>query len=286
MYYFKVPVFTKLSRIQNVIFITLQTIILIISILISLYRGCSYESTEFIDGCNEFNIIPGNTMITNVTYSVWQYLKPKKYSSELITDIYDIKYYNIYNTTLNDYILLKGNIILFDKNNKDYYANFKEYLNQIYYHNFIYDFKENVNMNNEIYNIDIKEGLLELMFLNNCNNNSVLSVTNKSCSLTNKFIDNVNEFLNDYFNEFFVVPFNCHNCYKNKIHTLDEVITVLSKCISIFVMLNSFLIIIYIFIISRIKHTDIGYINDFVKIYDFSKNNEIDLNDINELIKK
>ena len=161
IYYFKVPVFTKLSRIQNIIILIFQAIIIIISILISLYRGCSYESIEFIDGCDKFNILPGNTMVTNTSYSLWQYLKARKYSSELITDIYDIKYYNIMNTKLNDYVLLKGNIVIFDKNNKDYYANFKEYINQIYYNNFIYDFKENVDMNNEIYNIDIKNGLLD-----------------------------------------------------------------------------------------------------------------------------
>lgn len=284
IYYFKVPVFTKLSRIQNIIILIFQTIIIIISILISLYRGCSYESIEFIDGCDKFNILPGNIMITNTSYSLWQYLKPKKYSSELITDIYDIKYYNIMNTKLNDYILLKGDIVIFDKNNKDYYANFKEYINQIYYHNFISDFKENVDMNKEIYNIDIKNGLLELMFLNNCSNNSVLLENNKSCIFKNNTYNNINYFLNSYFNEIFIVPFSCHNCYKNGIHTLDELITVLSKCISIFFMLNSFLIIIYLFIISKIKDSDIGYINDVVNI-DMKKNNEIELNYINELIK-
>ena len=52
MYYFKVPVFTKLSRIQNIIFLFLQLILLLTSILISLYRGCIYESTKFMDGCS------------------------------------------------------------------------------------------------------------------------------------------------------------------------------------------------------------------------------------------
>lgn len=38
-------------------------------------------------------------------------------------------------------------------------------------------------------------------------------------------------------------------------------------------MLNSFLIIIYIFIISKIKKTDIGYINNYINDYiDIDKN--------------
>lgn len=74
MYYFKVPVFTKLSRIQNIVFLTLQFIILIISITISLYRGCNYQSTDFIEGCKKFDILPGNTLITDKTSSIWQFL--------------------------------------------------------------------------------------------------------------------------------------------------------------------------------------------------------------------
>lgn len=92
MYYYKVPVFTKLSNFQNIIFLILQLIILIISICISLYRGCSYESTNFIDGCNEFSIISGNTVITNRTYSSWQFINPIKYSSELLSELYTINY--------------------------------------------------------------------------------------------------------------------------------------------------------------------------------------------------
>lgn len=48
MYYFKVPVFTKLSRIQNILFLFLQITILIISIMISLYSGCNYQSINFV----------------------------------------------------------------------------------------------------------------------------------------------------------------------------------------------------------------------------------------------
>lgn len=278
MYYFKVPVFTKLNRIQNIIIIILQIIILVISISVSLYRGCSYEYSEFVEGCSKFKILPGNTMITNSSYSVWQYLKPKIYTSEMITDIYDIKYYNIMNTTLNDYVLLKGNIILFDKKNQEYHANFKEYLNRIYHYQFIYDFKDKIDMNKEVYKLDLKDGLLELMFLKNCSNNTVLLESYKSCNLKDNIINEINIFLSDYFNEFFIVNFSCNNCYINGIHTLNEFITVLSKCISIFVMFNSFLIMTYLFIISKIKNKDVGYIDNVI-IY------KEEINDISELFK-
>jgi hypothetical protein len=185
---------------------------------------------------------------------------------------------------LNNYVLLKGNIILFDKSNQEYHANFKEYLNRIYYYQFIYDFKEKINMNKEIYNLDLKDGLLELMFLKNCSNNTVLLESNKSCDLKDNITNEINIFLSDYFNEPFIVNFDCNNCYINGIHTLNEFITVLSKCISIFVLFNSFLIILYLFIISKIKNKDIGYINNII-IYKKEKSNEFEINNINEIIK-
>lgn len=126
MFYFKVPVFTRLSRIQNIIILFLQLIILIISCLISLYRGCNYESIKFIDGCSKHNIFPGDNMVTNETFSNWQFFTSIKYSSEVITDIYNIKYDKILSTTLNGYILLKGNIVLnTETENEDYDAIFK-----------------------------------------------------------------------------------------------------------------------------------------------------------------
>lgn len=267
MYYFKVPVFTKLSRIQNIIVLSLQIFILIISILISLYRGCNYESSDFIDGCSEFNILPGDTMITNRSYTSWLFLKPKKYSSELIPEIYDIKYYNKKNTTFNNYLLFIGNIMIFEKNTKNYNAIFKGFSDKMYYEEFIADFNKYVDMNKEIYKIDIKDGFLELLFLNNCSNNSVLFEKDEECYFKNYTIENINYYLNDYFNQIFITRYSCHSCYERKIKSLDEFITVLSKCISIFLMFNSFFIVIYIFIASKIKKYEIGYINDLYKKY-------------------
>lgn len=193
MYYFKLPVFTKLSRIQNVIMLSLQTFILIISILISLYSGCSYESNKFVNGCNVFNILPGNTMVTNRTYSSWQFLNSIKYSSEILNEIYTIKYYNIINTTLNDYVLFKGSIVLFNEQKNNYDAVFKDSLTQfIYYDDFNYNFHENVDMNKEIYKIEINNGLLEIKFLNNCSNNSVLFENNQRCYFKNDTYNNIN----------------------------------------------------------------------------------------------
>lgn len=286
MYYFKVPIFTKLSRVQNIIILLFQLILLIISILVSLYRGCLYESTSFINGCTYFNVLPGITMITNRTYSSWQFMKPIKYSSELLNNLYTIKYYNILNTTLDNYLLFKGNIVLFDQNNTSYDAVFKDSLNQLsYYNDFNYYFNKNVDMNKETYKLEINDGLLELKFLNNCSNNSVLIEKDNTCFFKNNTYDNINNFFKYYFNEEFIVHYTCHNCYKSGINTLDEAITVLSKCISIFFMLNSFLIMIYIFIISKIKDSDIGYINNIKYIYDINNYKDFENDDINEIIK-
>lgn len=287
MYYFKVPVFTKLSRIQNLIVLTFQLFILIISILISLYRGCLYEDTNFVDGCSEFNLLPGDTIITNRSYSVWQYLNSKKYSSELIPEIYDIKYYNRINTTFNGYLLFTGNIMMFDKKTQNYDAVFKEFLEQTHYSEFIYYFNKYVNMNKEIYKINIKEGILELLFLKNCTNVSVLFEKDGICDFKNNTYNSINNYLNDYFNQKFIVRYSCHSCYRNGINTLDEFITVLSKCLSIFLILNSFFIIFYIFIISKIKKYEIGYINDIIhedNVFDY-KNINIENINIHENVK-
>lgn len=282
MYYFKVPVFTKLSRIQNIVFLSLQLVIFITSVLISLYRGCYYESITFIDGCNEFNIIPGNTMVTNRTHSSWEFTNLKKYSSELITDIYKIEYYNILNTNTNGHEYFKGNIILFENENVNYDAVFRNILKHTAYYEFYIYFNKTIDMNKEIYNITINDGYLELNFLNSCKNNTVLLESDGSCIIKNGTYNKINNFLNDYFIEEFIVPYKCNNCYKNGIKSFNEIITILSKIISIFVMLNSILVILYMFIISKIKKSDIGFIKNFIDI-NISRYNNISKNNINEI---
>lgn len=285
MYYFKVPVFTKLSRIQNIIILVLQTNMLIISILISLYRGCNYESTKFFDGCVSFNILPGNNMITNRSYSSWQFMSSFSYSSEKISDLYNVNYVHITNTTLNDYLLFKGDVVLINKINENYDAYFKDSINRNGFNiDFKNNFQNNMYMNGEIYDVAMKDGYLEIMFLNNCSHNSVLFEKNEICHFKNNTLDDINDFLNAYyFNENFIIPYSCHNCYKNNIVSLTEAINVLSKCISIFFMFNSFLIIVYIFIISKIKKLDLGYINNI--IHSDINIKEVDSNYINEVIK-
>lgn len=247
MFYFRLPIFTKLSRIQNIVFITFQISILTLSITISLYRGCSYQSINFVDGCDTFNIISGNTIITNRTNSNWEFKDLKKYSSEVITEIYDLKYYDVYNTYSEGYNLFSGNIVLFEKDNVEYNAVFKDFLKKSSHIDFYKLFKKYVDMNNESYNILINNGFFEISFFNNCTKNSVLLETDKGCFFNNITYNNINDFFNSYFVEKFIVPFDCHSCYRKNISTFEELITVLSKIISLFIMLNSLLIIIYIF---------------------------------------
>lgn len=169
-----------------------------------------------INNCKSFIVSPGDILLTNRTYSSWQFINSLKYSSEKITDLYNIKYYNIINTTLNNYVLFRGDIVLFDKNkinnNKtNYDAVFKGALNRnLYYDDFNYNFHENINMNNEIYKININDGILEIKFLNNCSNNKVLFEENNICYIKNNIYYKINDFLNEYyFNEKFIIKNNC-----------------------------------------------------------------------------
>lgn len=270
MYYFKVPVFTKLSKKQNIIFSILQISILITSISVSIYRGCSYESIYFENGCKTFKILPGNTLITDKTSGIWQFVTQRSYSSELLPKISTMEYFNIYNTTYNGHVLMKGNIVIYDYKINNYVSLFKEFLLPLYYNEFSNYFMEKVDMNNEIYDVAIKDGFLEFSFLNNCSNNLNL-IEHKGCRFTNNTLENINDFLLNYFNETFVVPYTCNDCYKNGINSVDELISVSSKCISLFIFFNSILILIYIFILSKITNTDIGYFEDII----YKDNHEI-----------
>lgn len=169
-----------------------------------------------INNCKSFIVNPGDILLTNRTYSSWQFINSLKYSSEKITDLYNVKYYNIINMTLDNYILFRGDIVLFNKdkinNNKpNYDAVFKGSLNRnLYNDDFNYNFHENVNMNNEIYKININDGILEIKFLNNCSNNKVLFEENNICYIKNNTYYKINDFLNAYyFNEKFIMKNNC-----------------------------------------------------------------------------
>lgn len=271
MIYFKVPVFTKLSRLQNILILTFQSIILIISITVSLYRSCSYESIEFFNGCKSFNIFPGYNMVSE-SKSVWQFLIYINYSSELLTKISTINYNNIYNTTVNEYTVMKGNIVMLDNKTNDYVSLLKEILPYSGQSNFYYEFLNNIEMNNEPYNIKTNDGILELMFINNCSNNSVLFEDNQSCFFKNKTYDNINSFLNNYFNETLLLTYLCNNCYKKGIHNINDLISVTSSIVSLFILFNSILILLFLFILSKIKSIDIGYIKNIID-ENITKNN-------------
>lgn len=133
-----------------------------------------------------FIVNPGNTLITNRTYSSWQFVKPLKYSSEKIGDLYIIKYHHIMNTTIN-------NDIIYD-------AIFKDSINRYGLNlDFKNNFKNNLDMNGEVYDVTIKNGYLELMFLNNCSDNKVLFEENNICYIKNNTYNEINDFLNAYY---------------------------------------------------------------------------------------
>lgn len=201
-------------------------------------------------------------MITNKTFSSWQFFTHIKYKSELLPKISPINYYTILNSISEGYQSFKGNIVILDSQDKNKYkAIFKCFLIQDYY-DIIYNFYKKVDMNNEKYKIDIKDDFLELMFYNNCSNNANLYIKNNNCFLNNNTYNNINNFLNSYFNEEFLITYVCNNCYKKGIYNMNNLISVISKSISLFILFNSILIILFIFILSKIKGIEIGYIND------------------------
>ena len=135
-------------------------IFLILIYLIKIYYSKNYNKYK------PFIIKPGNIMITNRTHSSWQFIKPLKYEYETLSDLYIIKYYNIINTTLDGYLSFKGNIVIFNKNNTnttEYVAVFKDSLISTFYNDLDYYFHKKVEMNDEIYKININNGLLQII---------------------------------------------------------------------------------------------------------------------------
>lgn len=101
------------------IFLIFQTFIFLYLINVSNSKKCFYESYEFFKWMRKIQIQIANTLITNIA---------------------PMKYFNFYNTTYNDYVLMKGNIVIFDDDINEYVALFKEFLLPVYYNDFIYHF--------------------------------------------------------------------------------------------------------------------------------------------------
>lgn len=181
---------------------------IILVILLIFYFIKTYYFKEN-DKCKNFIINPGNTIITNRTNSNWQFRNIKKYNSDIITNLYNIKYYNVLNKYSDGYNVFSGNIVLFEKDNTKYDAVFKDFLNKFSYIDFYKLFNKYVDMNNKNYNISITNGFLELSFHDNCKMNSILLESDKGCFFNNYTYNNINEFLNSYFVEKFIINDNC-----------------------------------------------------------------------------
>lgn len=144
-----------------------------IFLLINLFLIFYFIKTYYlkINNYKSFIVNPGDIVLTDRTYSSWQFINSFKYSSEKITDLYNIKYYNIINITLNDYILLRGDIVLFNKNklinnNINYDGVFKGSFNRQGLNlDFKKKFKNNLHMNGEKYEITIKDEYLQIIYL-------------------------------------------------------------------------------------------------------------------------
>lgn len=240
--------FTYLKKIFKnrifIIFLIFQSFIFIYSIFITNNVKCFYESYDFLKGCEKYKIQIGNTLITDKSSSVWQFIDSKMYSSELITNIASMKYFNIYNTTYNDYVLMKGNIVIYDDNINEYVALLKDFLLPIYYNNFHNEFIKEVNMNDEIYDVAIHNSFLQISFLNNCSTNTVLYEDKdyQACSFNDETYNNINNFLNKYFKEKFVISYTCiRNCNKETSYLYNII-----KYSFIYLFLNILLILCFI----------------------------------------
>lgn len=146
---------------------------------------------------------PGNNIVTKNSKSNWNIIKYKKHKNNTLSKIFKLEYSYIYNYLEDDYPMFKGHIALLDGNN-ELFGVFNKFLVHLYYYNFIYYFKKYVDMNNEIYKVDIKDSLLYLKFVNKCNNNSVLYEeyqNGKHCGIKDIYIKKIDEFIVDFFDE-------------------------------------------------------------------------------------
>lgn len=164
-----------------------------------------------INECRRVIVNPGDILLTNTTYTSFQFINQLKYSSDLISDIYNINYVHIINTTFEDYVLFKGDVVLINKRNNKKDAIFKDSINrQSLNVHFKKNFKNNIYMNGEKYDVAMKEGYLEILFIKNCSNNSVLFENDGICYFKNKTYYEINDFLNSYyFYEKFITKYNC-----------------------------------------------------------------------------
>lgn len=234
---------------NNFVFLFIQLIIVILSI-------------NFItkDICNKFDLTPGSNFVTKNSKSSWQIIKSKIYNNETLSDFSKIEYYHIYSYLQDEYPVFKGHITLFD-DNKDIFAVFNKFLLQLPYYDFIFNFNKYVDMKNETYKIDVKEGLLYLMFLNNCTNNFVLYEKDNNCLIKDEYNNNINIFIEDFFNEKIELP---DYCYNN--HYFYKLLYILSKFTLVFIILNIFTYIIPFIIRFFKKFNIINHNNEYIPL--------------------
>lgn len=120
---------------NNFVFLFIQLIIVILSLKII---------TK--DVCNKFYLTPGSNFVTDNSKSSWQIIKSKIYNNETLSDFSKIEYYHIYSYLQDEYPVFKGHITLLD-DDKDIFAVFNKFLLQLSYYDFIYHFKNEINMN-------------------------------------------------------------------------------------------------------------------------------------------
>lgn len=209
--------------------------------------------------CYNFELTAGKSFITDST-SIWKFKKNIKYNNELLTNIFNLNYTYISNTTDNGYLMLEGYIEIYDKDNNEKVGLFEKFLFPEYEDNFIYNFKENIVMNKEIYNVGIKENKLILLYLNNCSNNTCLYEKDNICYFNEYIYNDINNFLIFYFKEKIILPEYCYlNINKYVIKIVYFVLNFIFLIIFFNILILSFTLIIKYTINYKRKIVD-GYI--------------------------
>lgn len=210
--------------------------------------------------CHNFELNPGISFVTKDTKSSWQIIKSKTYNNSTLPDFSKIKYHNIYSYLKDEYPSFKGHITLWDENEEDIIGVFNKFLFQLNYYDFIYNFNKYVDMNKEIYLLDIKDGLLYLMFLNNCSNSSVIYEKDNICKIKDMYYNNINMFIEEFFNERLELP---DYCYNNKL--FYKILYILSSFILLLIILNIFTYI-FLFLLCYLKNINITYNNEYIPL--------------------
>lgn len=209
----------------------IQLIIIILAVIYYFYNNSN----------KVMELKTGDDIVTKESKSRWYILKSKQYNNNTLSELFKIRYGFIFSYIEDDYPIFKGHITLLDEK-ENLIGIFNRFSIQLNQYDFIYYFGKYVDMNNEIYKMDIKDGLLYLKFLNNFSNNTVIQekeYENGTFSeIKEIYYNSINKFLEYYFDEEIELPV----FYENKKYSMVYILSITLIFTNIFIYVILFII--------------------------------------------